>query len=125
MRTGSGNACLPRGQTDLHLTWDHNRRKDCGSSDHQILHYHPIPELVVAVVVKVGAARSQALAAAVVFVVAVDACLVAEREEMADSQQRLLQRRRARLRACRLADRTPVLALHNGFEKVTGNSSVC
>jgi hypothetical protein len=89
MRIVSENAYSPRAQTDLRLAWDHNHRKDYGSSAHQILHYRPIPELAVAVVVKVGAARSEALAAAVVFVVA-DACLVAEREEMVDSQQRLL-----------------------------------
>ena len=74
---------------DLHLTWDRSHCIDLGSSARRILHYHLIPELVVVVVVTVGAARFEALAAVVVYVVA-GAYFVVVREDRVGSQQRLL-----------------------------------
>jgi hypothetical protein len=92
---------------DRRLAWDRSRYyKYLGSSVHQILHYHLIPQLAEVVVVTVGAVRSEAMVAVVVDVAA-GACL--EREGMVDSQQRLPWRRRDRLRAYLLADRIPVL----------------
>lgn len=108
-KTAWGSACSLRDRTDRHPTWDHNRpRKDYGSSVLQTPRYHLILELVMVVVVTVGgAARSWALVAAVVYVVA-GAYSAVVQVGTVDIHQRLLIRQLL-LRAYRLADRIPVL----------------
>jgi len=118
MKTVSENACSQKVQTDLRLAWGRSYHRD-GSSTHQTLRYHLTPaEQTVAVAVVGGLRHLVALLEA-----AAAACLVVAWGGMADRHQHLLKLRWDLLgRSCRLVDRTPVLAHHNGSERSTDSN---
>jgi len=127
MKIASENACWPRARKDLRLAWDRSSHKD-DSWIHQTRRYHPTPEQTVDVAVKADLRRlvvADEVAAAAVAAGVVVVCLAVAWAEMVGTRLHPQKRRWDLLgRACRLVDRTPVLAHHNGFETVTDSSWV-